>query len=307
MLIDYILNNCNDRYVGHDFSTTCTDCTCGTFCEHSCEKCLHYIHSPHKAPPNYPDRKYDCSNMADMYTCKYSYRYTSEMIYALKRLNDARSKKELKVLSFGCGPCTDLMALDYLREKRIYSYEKLSYRGVDYSRDVWKLVHQDIKDYNNEHVTAKFFYEDACILMDKISSGTWIPDIITFQYVLSDMQKHTGKNATNAFIGRLATFINDHMASGSYVVLNDANFGIDYGGGREYFDRLFNRIHYADMRKGRFHNDNRSFTYPYGEDSDGEFLYNKNIFKWNKEWENRYTPFDTCASAQMIIKRIDGI
>lgn len=57
----------------------------------------------------------DCTHMADFYMCKYSYRYTSEIIYALEWMPSLSSEKNLKVLSFGCGPCTDLFAIDYLR------------------------------------------------------------------------------------------------------------------------------------------------------------------------------------------------
>ena len=42
--------------------------------------------------------------------------------------------------------------------------------------------------------------------------------------------------------------------------------------------------------------------YPYGENSDGEFPKNENRFDWSP-WE-KYSPFDTCASAQMIIKKV---
>jgi hypothetical protein len=55
-------------------------------------------------------------------------------------LRDVKSSDNLKVLSFGCGPCTDLLALDCLWNTREYSYRKLEYRGVDYSEVVWSRV-----------------------------------------------------------------------------------------------------------------------------------------------------------------------
>ena len=60
------------------------------------------------------ERKYDCVHMADFYTCKYSCRYTSELMYAIQRCVDIQNIDKLKVLSFECGPCTDLFALDAL-------------------------------------------------------------------------------------------------------------------------------------------------------------------------------------------------
>lgn len=77
----------------------------------------------------------------------------------------------------------------------------------------------------------------------------------------------------------------------------EENFLIDYT------KKLDNSI----CRKGRFCNDNAtSMYYPrgytYGEDSDGEFPDNANCFDL-MPWK-AYSPFDTCASAQMIIKKV---
>ena len=44
--------------------------------------------------------------------------------------------------------------------------------------------------------------------------------------------------------------------------------------------------------------------YPYGEDSDGEFLDNAYLFDWPDVWDLQYSPFTTCASAQMLIKKV---
>ena len=38
---------------------------------------------------------------------------------------DLPTVKDLKVLSFGCGPCTDLFAIDYLHTQGVLPYETL--------------------------------------------------------------------------------------------------------------------------------------------------------------------------------------
>lgn len=136
MIIDTILKNCSERQ-NQKCDEPCENCSYGEFCPEDCEKCLEYIHYPSHAETNAPKRKYDCTHMADFYMCKYSYRYTSEIIYALEWMPSLSSEKNLKVLSFGCGPCTDLFAIDYLRVSGKLRYQILDYRGVDYSRDVW--------------------------------------------------------------------------------------------------------------------------------------------------------------------------
>lgn len=308
MILDTILNKCNERYLSHDSTQCCPKCTYIEYCPHNCEKCLDYIHTPAHAQEGSPERKYDCANMADFYTCKYSYRYTSEMIYAFQRLRDIHVKQTLKVLSFGCGPCTDLFALDYLKNTGTLNYSQLYYRGVDYSKDVWEKMHADIKSLQSSNLSLKFFYKDACTFIDEISQGAWIPDLVVFQYVFSDMRKHSDAQAVTSFVNKFASFVNNFMLAKSYIVLNDINLGINYGGGREYFDRLYKLLNDAIMYKGRFCDDNaKSPFYPrgytYGEDSDGEFPKNANFFTWPFQWKSQYSPFNTCSSAQMLLKK----
>lgn len=305
-MLEIILSKCDRRYE-EPMDEQCADCSYGKYCPHDCEKCLDFIHNPSHAPDGAPQRKYDCTHMADFYTCKYSCRYTSEIIYALERFKDLPTIKDLKVLSFGCGPCTDLFAIDYLHTRTVLPYETLEYRGVDYSKNVWKYIHRDIADVAKENSVIKFYYRDACELIYDIAQGCWIPNLIVFQYVFSDMEKHTSRQKIHEFISAFSQFFNEKVGNNTYVILNDINLGRDYGGGREYFDQLYRRLINAEMRKGRFCNDNSKSNYyprgyPYGDDSDGEFPKNANCF--NLQPWLKYSPFDTCASAQMLIKKV---
>lgn len=306
MMLETILKECDKRYE-EPIDEQCVDCSYGDHCPHDCEKCLDFIHNPSHAPDGAPKRKYDCTHMADFYTCKYSCRYTSEIIYALERFKDLPTVKDLKVLSFGCGPCTDLFAIDYLHTQGVLPYETLEYRGVDYSENVWKYIHRDISNAADENSVIKFYYRDACELIHTIAQGHWVPNLIVFQYVFSDMEKHTSAQKIHEFIEIFAQYFNEKVAVDTYVVLNDINLGRGYGGGREYFDQLYRKLNSTEMRKGHFCNDNSKSSfyprgYPYGDDSDGEFPQNTNRFNW-RPWL-KYSPFDTCASAQMLIKKV---
>lgn len=158
MIIDTILKNCSKRQ-NHKCDEQCENCSYGKFCPEDCEKCFEYIHYPYRAKDGAPKRKYDCPNMADFYTCKYSYRYTSEIMYALERTTRLFTVKNLKVLSFGCGPCTDLFAIDCLRENGTLTYDTLEYHGIDYSESVWKNIHDDIKSFENDKIKISFFLQ----------------------------------------------------------------------------------------------------------------------------------------------------
>lgn len=117
------------------------------------------------------------------------------------------------------------------------------------------------------------------------------------------MNKHTDSSKIAEFINTFAKYFNEKVPPKTYIILNDVNLGIDYEGGREYFDRLCSRLDNISYRKGRFCNDNAKGYYrrgyPYGNDSDGEFPKNTNYFDIASL--QQYSPFDTCASAQMLI------
>ena len=106
------------------------------------------------------------------------------------------------------------------------------------------------------------------------------------------------------FIDTFARYYNEKIKQNTCIILNDINLSTGYLGGREFFDMLFGKLNNSVSRKGRFCNDHSTSLkaprgYTYGEDSDGEFPSNKNFFDIRK-WD-RYNPFDTCASAQMLI------
>lgn len=301
-MINAIMTRCDARYQTEAHCNSCEHCTYGQFCPHNCADCLDYIHTPTHAPLGAPQRNYDCRHMADYYVCKYTCRYVSEMIYAFRRLQSITNKEHIQVLSFGCGPCTDLMALDYLRNEGTFNFNTLQFLGVDYSQEVWQNVHNDINNQRPQGVDVHFYYQDVCDFIANLVQSRWIPDLVTFQYFFSDMQKHSQWQEISRFIREFSEFANNNMSSGSYIVLNDINLSIRYGGGREYFDELFNYLINCDNRLGRFRNDNPGRTaYRYGELSDGEFPSNNNLFDL-RPWAY-YSPYDTCASAQMLIKR----
>ncbi len=298
MLINDILDKANQRHFNHDFSEKCENCSYRENCPHNCGTCLCRVHFS-----NDENREYDCPNMADFYVCKYSYRYTSELIHLLSCLESLKSRNFIKVISLGCGPSTDLMALDYLHENGIYSFERLEYRGVDYSESVWKNIYNDIDSWGKEGFSVKRYFGDVCTLT--FNKGAWIPDLIVLQYVLSDMTKHSSKNDIENFIEELARFIDDKLLPNSYILLNDINLSVTYGGGREYYDLLFSKLKTCEMVCGRFHDDNNaSGGYRYGQCSWNEMPSNKNFFSWDYNWNVKYSPFNTCASAFMIIKKV---
>lgn len=104
----------------------------------------------------------------------------SELYYAFYNLSDLRNVQKLKVLSIGCGPCTDILALDLLRKEGIYNYESLEYRGVEINPGIWRKIHADIKQIASQDYKIEIIPEDACDYVDKLERDSWKPHVIVF-------------------------------------------------------------------------------------------------------------------------------
>lgn len=289
-MLDELVKLCDERYQ----SRKCNHCSYKVNCPHDCGKCLEYVHFPNKAPT---ERQYDCEHMVDFYVCKYAHKYTSELVSAFMQLRDLKQRDHLNVLSIGCGPCTDLMAIDYLKNEGAYRFESLDYRGVEIKPDIWGNVYDDIFHILDPKWSIAIISEDICQYINELILQDWKPDLIVMQYVFSDMQKHTQLKMINNMIDRLAFYI-DSCSKNTYIVCNDINLSVSYGGGREYFDFLYQKITSKKTnRQFHFKNNKSERHFDYGTE------YESNALRFLPSNElDRYQPYLSCSSAQMIIK-----
>lgn len=250
-----------------------------------------------------PRHENDCQCMADYYTCKYSYKNTSELIHTFSRLKHIKQKQHLKVLSIGCGSCTDLFAFNYLRENNEYQYDSLDYLGIDYSQSVWENIHRDIKAMSENNISVNFSYEDICGNLFVLNQNEWIPDVVIFQYVFSDLKKHSDDVRVIPFISYFANFFTSFMPISSYIICNDINLSNAHGGGRDYFTRLANSLTASQIETASFKNDNPRLGsgYPEGYPYGTRLPENNNFFDLGAY--SNYRPFTTCSSALMGIRK----
>ena len=290
-MLNELTKICDERYRSHH----CESCSYSFYCPHDCEKCLEFIHFPQNAPI---ERKYDCKRMMDYYVCKYAHKYTSELIYAFLMLRDLRTRRHINVLSIGCGPCTDLLALDYLVSNGKYDVSTIDYRGVEINTEIWRNIHYDLFNMIPQGWGFEIISEDICNYIDILLRQDWKPDLIVMQYVFSDMRKNTQPQKISTMIKSLARYI-DSCQKNTYVVCNDINLSTRYGGGREFFDLLYNKMStQSDSHKFHFNNSNKQNHYEYGD----EFKCNDLVVFPSAELDC-YQPYKTCASAQMILKK----
>lgn len=105
----------------------------------------------------------------------------------------------------------------------------------------------------------------------------------------------------NQFIDKLATFLNACGEKPIYILCNDINLSKSYNGGREFFDVLESKISNPKIvRRMHFNNNNKDRHFEYGDE------YKRNCLIFDDipdEIRKAYNPFDSCASAQILIKK----
>ena len=293
MLIDELVNRCYTRDIQRDREVRCTYCRYKEYCTGNCQDCLKNIHFQNSGF----HREYDCPHMADCYYCKYAYRYASEIVYGLevfkKVFKNNFDYNELNVLSVGCGPCTDLAGIDFLRNTGELKFNRLNYVGVDPLVNVWGQIWDDIQNcYDGINILPQDIFQ-------YVIQDNWVPDIIIFQYVLSDMRKISDKGQILEFINDMANFINSHNDKPICILCNDINLSVGRGGGRDFFEEMVNRINEPrDYWRKHFNNSNRDGHFEYG------IQYDSNSLVFGEIPEvimSKYNPYTSCASAQMLI------
>ena len=169
-LIHDLTEFCDQEYKPHCQNDPCLDCTHPSGkCSGSCLKCSKQINYHTEGGRSL----YNCQNYIYYYTVKYSWKYASEIMYALKML-DFSKYPQYQILSLGCGNAPDLMAFDALRFT--YGNKNFSYRGYDIS-DCWQTIHRKIIDYSARYPNATVQFE-----ISDVFDGLVINNIYKFSY-----------------------------------------------------------------------------------------------------------------------------
>ncbi|MBQ4603384.1 MAG: hypothetical protein IJB16_02175 [Clostridia bacterium] len=215
-------------------------------------------------------------------------------------MKDLKKLDALKVLSIGCGPCTDLLAFNLLNQEGVYSFKTLDYRGIEIDTRIWKKVHEDLEQIAPQNYSIEIINADACEYVDNLLEQNWKPDVIVFQYVFSDMQKHSDKSKIDHLISVMGNYVSQ-CNNNTYVVCNDINLSRTYGGGREFFDILLQNISCQTKSSQRhFNNSNKRSHFNYGEE-----YRNNSLASDIPTYLHNYEPYDSCSSAQLIIKKVN--
>ena len=257
----------------------------------SCTDCLKEIHFK-----NDLGRKYDCINMCYWYVCQDIYRYVTEMAWLLhdKTLNLRARTVPLNICSIGCGPCSELIAIEEYRKGCKLNFE-YKYTGFDLN-NVWRPIQEKVASLSTSPDSIKFVYSDVFDYYDRTEER---PNMIILNYMLSDMLKHD-MDGFATFINNLCDFVAGLPSCA--VLINDINRGIDKSDPRGYFMTIYKKIsekcgninvnakcyHFADSMKN---------YYIYGT----QRAKNTILFTAPETIVSKYITNTECHSAQMVI------
>lgn len=290
MLIDELVSFCDEEYQNSECFPCSAKVMCERECGYNCKDCLDDIHFHHHT---YRD-EYNCERLLDYYICRYSYKYCSEMIYALRQL-DLAQYPYFHILSLGCGGAPDLMAFEYM------DYEQqISYYGVD-KNPYWEKIHDYIEVNFNGGRTR--FDRDINVLKYFEENEIRGCNVIVIQYLISFFYDAVGRNGLRRWFSYLAENIVRNKPDNSplLIIINDAD---SINTGRDAFPLFVEEIERVGLsisyeRRRRFKDHNYYV---------GSLRYENNQNVFEREIPDRfvydYCVAKYCESAQLILEVI---
>lgn len=282
-----LVNYCYENY---DCPRRCDDCP-NDPCFGTCNLCLDHIHRV-----GTHDRTYNCGNIIKYYTCKYIYRYSTEIEYLLNRYRYTRAfrnVRNVRIWSIGCGPCTELFGLYRFKNNNNLNFT-IQYKGFELN-ELWTPIHNFIRQMNC--FETEFYIQDV---FDYIDSHDEHPNIIILNYLISDILR-TNWDYIDEFIDNLCNWY--APLTNTYLIINDINLGRNNNEPRYYYEIIVQRLRnlrgLASLRhERRYHFENsQRFFYQYGNLNPNNQV---NIQPPN-EILNFCSPLMECRSAQLVI------
>ncbi len=291
---------CNDNFYRR---RNCQNCSVNNVleernsCQGCCLECSEEVHY-HRTYRNALHRdEYDCQKLIYYYTCRYSWKYCSEIMYALEN-TDLSKYRTYTVLSLGCGPSPDLMALEQLNRA---DHKNILYSGYDIN-PYWSNVHKEIRNYCKQTDNMHCHYKIGDVIDILQYSAEGFANIVVLSYFLSSLpDSERSLKASFLFdliISKVIAFKGDEPV---LVVINDIDHNTKV---RDYFDFFVSKVKQAGYQANI---QKRHFGDRYGKDyGDGSIQYSSNANKFTipNSISDKYNCAILCRSAQCIIEVI---
>lgn len=217
-LYETLMKNCLASYKPCTVPCTKAGCTksCITSESKNCVDCLHNKFT--NWSNEFKLRPYDCEAMTMAYMLRYCNKYASEILTALYQCPWLLCSDSLNVVSIGCGPGTELLALERYAKQSNYA-GNINYTGFDKDKG-W--------GYAQGVLTRTLFEYDPntkihphWIMGSLTADNGLLPttNLLILNYVVSDVYK---RGDITAFFINLTSIVNA-LQHGACVIINDAN------------------------------------------------------------------------------------
>ena len=230
----------------------------------------------------------------DYYVCRYSYKYCSEIIYALSQLNLSHYPY-FHILSLGCGGAPDLMAFEYMKYK-----QGISYIGVD-NNVYWRKIHNFIKE--NFKGGGVKFKRNIDVLTYFEKNELHKCNVIIIQYLISFFFETIGEDGIRKWFSCLAEKIVKNKPDNSplLIIINDVD---SIHTGRDAFPLFVEEIERVGLNIS--YESRRRFKEQNYYEGSLRYENNQNIFEGEipDRFIQDYCVAKFCESAQLILEVI---
>lgn len=294
-LLRTLTDFCADKFYKYG---DCTHCSHPSGkCSGSCLVCSEEVNFHHTNGR----KDYDCQKFLYYYVCRYSWKYCSEIMYALEH-TDFTEYPACNILSLGCGGAPDLMAFEermpIIKDDTI----QISYSGYD-ANPYWTPIHEKIEEYVQQlpNITAQFYNRDIFeVLSSNENLSACSYNILVLEYLLSHFPPDKREYLSDKLFDKLIEVVLPNRLKNSpfLFIINDINY-------KEVcpcFDTLLEKLNRAgyDVSYKKFHfNNDKQINY-----NDGSTLYllNQNKFSIPDEIKNDFNCAIKCSSAQLRVE-----
>lgn len=265
-------------------------------CLGCCLECSEEVHFHCSNRQESYRKEYDCQKLAYYYACRYSWKYCSEIMYALESI-DLSVYDRFKVLSLGCGAAPDLMAFEQINRKNNLP---MHYSGID-ANPYWSALHSEIVEYcSNSDISVYFETNDVFDVLDRGLCPQEPYNVVCMQYLISSFPNEHKSQMVNELCDLLINRVisKKRFDEAFLVVLNDIDH---HSQARDHFDILFEKIKQAGYHGRIFkaHFKTRGSDY---HDGSVQHSIASNKFAIPTDIIHRFNCALQCSSAQMILE-----
>ena len=292
-LLKNLIIFCDEFYQAHKKEIgSCPNCSHeNRNCLGNCKSCLEEL-----TWNNLERKNYNCEKLAAYYVCKFLNKFASEILYLLtneKIEAILNTYNEFNILSLGCGPASDIIAIDAFIRQVLNKTININYTGIDIACK-WQYIHekicQEIISFNYQ--PPKFDYEDVTKKILEIDVSN--TNIMIIENLFSALIRTKNTDEMALFLDNLANLISQ-MPKNSIVLINDINSCYLYRDEwlsivekirmrREIkYNTLFFDKNYGHIEWEKHYSDDLKFYYPESFD------------------KQAYESWNTCTSVQLFI------